>query len=121
MKPLLKKDIESFLKRFDNFVDAEFRSIEILCATTLKITLATQDRARGFNWITITLEFNDVTDALLLENSKLSHVDMSEGITLLYENNQFAFGISSYSNLDNITDSICYIKADSLKYLEGAF
>lgn len=121
MKPLLKKDIDAFLKRFDNFIDAELRFIEIVSATTIKITLAAQDSARGFDWITLTLEFNGISDAMLLENSKLSHVDMSEGITLLCENNLFAFGIGSYNDLRNITDSLCYIKADSLKYLQGEF
>jgi hypothetical protein len=121
MKPLLKKDIDAFLKRFDNFIDAEFRSIEVVSATTVKITLAAQDNARGFDWITLTLEFNGISNALLLENSKLSHVDMSEGITILCENNLFAFCIGSYNDLRNITDSLCYIKADSLKYLQGEF
>ena len=121
MRPLLKKDCDPFLKRFNNFIDAEFRFIEVVSATTVKITLAAQDGARGFDWITVTLEFNGITDALLLENSKLSHVDMSEGITLLCENNLFAFGIGSYNNLCNITDSLCYIKADSLKYSQGEF
>lgn len=121
MKPLLKKEIDAFLKRFDNFIDTEFRSIEVVSAATVKITLAAQDRARGFDWITVNLEFNGITDALLLENSKLSHVDMSEGITLLCEENRFAFGIGKYNTLSNITDSLCYIKADSLKYLQGEF
>lgn len=121
MRPLLKKDCDAFLKRFDNFIDAELRSIEIISANSVKITLAAQDGAREFDWITVTLEFNGIKGALLLENSKLSHVDMSEGITLLCEENRFAFGIGSYTNLRNITDSVCYIKADSLKYLQGEF
>ncbi|MBE0513514.1 hypothetical protein [Sulfurimonas sp.] len=121
MRPLLKKDCNAFLKRFDNFIDAELRFIEVVSATTVKITLAAQDNARGFDWITLTLEFNGIKGALLLENSKLSHVDMSEGITLLCEESRFAFGIGSYTNLRNITDSLYYIKADSLKYLQGEF
>ena len=118
MKPLLKKDIESFLKRFDNFIDSEFKSIEIISPTTLKITLTTQDSLRGFDWISVELEFNKVSDAKLIENSKLPYLDMSQGITLLSSENQFSFAVGSSSN---IVDSVCYIKAESLKYLEGAF
>lgn len=121
MKPLLKKDIEGFLKRFGSFVDAEFRSIEILSPTSLKITLAAQDSAREFDWITVDLEFNGINDAKLLDNSKLSYIDTNEGITLISENSRFAFAIGGYSNFSNITDSACYIKADSLKYKEGIF
>lgn len=120
MKPLLDKNLTPFLKRFDGFIDAELRSIEIVSPTTVKITLAAQDSARGFDWITIELEFNGVNDARVLDNSKLSHIDMSNGITLIYADNQFVFGVGDY-NYSNITDSICYIKAISLKYLEGGF
>ncbi|MDD5373486.1 MAG: hypothetical protein PHO62_08680 [Sulfurimonas sp.] len=120
MKPLLDKNLTPFLKRFDNFLDAEFRSIEIVSPTVIKIALAAQDSARGFDWITIELEFNGVNDARVPDNSKLSHIDMSKGITLVYADNQFIFGVGDY-NCSNITDSICYIKAISLKYLEGEF
>ncbi|MCK9453674.1 hypothetical protein [Sulfurimonas sp.] len=121
MKPLLKKDIEGFLKRFNSFIDSEFRSIEIISPTALKITLATQDSARGFDWITVNMEFSNISDAQLPKSSKLQHLDMDEGITLISEDNQFGFGVGSYSSFSNITDSVCYIKADSIKYLEGQF
>ena len=80
VKPLLKKDLSAFLKRFDGFKDAELRSIEIISPTIVKITLAVQDSAREFDWITIKLELSEIIDARLLENSKLPHVDMSVGI-----------------------------------------
>ena len=121
MKPLLKKDIDDFLKRFDNFIDSELRSIDIVSPTTVKITLAAQDSARGFDWITVELEFGNILDAKLIENSKLPYIDMSEGITIISYEKQFAFGVGNYNNFSNITDSTCYIKADSLKYLEGLF
>ncbi|DAB27572.1 MAG: hypothetical protein A2513_01230 [Sulfurimonas sp. RIFOXYD12_FULL_33_39] len=121
MKPLLKKDIESFLKRFESFVDSELRSINIISPSIVKITLATQDSARGFDWITLELEFNGISDAKLVENSKLVHVDMSDGVSLIFADNQFTFAISCYNSASNITNSICYIKATSIKYIEGLF
>ena len=121
MRPLLKKEIDAFLDRFGAFVDSEFRSIEILSPDSIKITLSAQDSARGFDWITVELEFGGVSDAVLPENSKLPHLDMDEGVTILSQSDLFAFGIGKYDTLSNITDSICYIKADSLKYSQGAF
>lgn len=121
MRPLLKKEIDAFLDRFGRFVDSEFRSIDILSPNSIKITLAAQDSARGFDWITVDLEFDGVSDALLPQSSKLPHIDMGEGITITSQNDLFAFGIGSYDTLTNITDSICYIKADSIKYSQGAF
>jgi hypothetical protein len=121
MRPLLKNDLESFLKRFGNFIDAEFRSIEILTPTTLKITLAAQDSARGFDWITLELEFSGVSNARLLESSKLLHADLSEGITLLFAENSFVFALGAYNSFSATANSACYIKASSLKYAEGSF
>lgn len=121
MRPLLKKEIDAFLKRFDNFIDAELRSIEIISAHSVKITLAAQDGAREFDWITVTLQFDGISDASLPENSKHHHLDMNDGITILSQNSLFGFGIGKYNTLSNITDSVCYIKADSIKYLQGEF
>ncbi|MBW6488963.1 hypothetical protein [Sulfurimonas sp.] len=121
MRPLLKNDLESFLKRFGNFIDAEFRSIEILTPTTLKITLAAQDSARGFDWITIGFEFSGVSDARLIESSKLPHADLSEGITLIHKEDSFRFALGAYNSFSAAANSACQIKASSLKYAEGSF
>ncbi len=121
MKPLLAKDIKPLLARFNNFADAELRSIEIISPTIIKITLAGQDSARGFDWLTICFEFSGVLDAKLLENSKLSLVDMSDGINIVYEDGNFVFGIGNYKNLTNIKNSVCFLISSALKYEEGAF
>ena len=119
MKPIT--NISEFLGRFDNFKNAEFRSIEILSATSMKLIFATQDSARSFDWLTIELEFSGVSDAKLLDESKLTLVDMEDGISLISSHESFAFGIGNYTNSSSITDSICYILANSLKYHEGQF
>ena len=121
MKPLLLNDIDKFLKRFGNFCDGEFRDIEVINPQTISITFATQDQARAFDWVSITLEFSGVSDAVLLENSKLNLVDMSDGISIIYENNQFYFGIGKCNNISNIKTSSCHITSSSLKYKEGSF
>jgi len=119
VKPLLAKNLKSFAQRFNNFVDGELRHVEIVTPTTISITLATQDTARAFDWITIKLEFSGVSEAKLV--GKLSFVDMSEGITLLYEDNVFALSISKCSNLSNIKTYTCHIIGADLKCQEGSF
>ena len=88
MKPLLVKDLQSFLKRFGDFVDSEFRHVEIVSQSTINIILAGQDSARGFDWVTVEFEFSGIDDARVLDNSKLSHVDMSEGISIINEDDK---------------------------------
>lgn len=121
MKPLLAKDIKPLLARFSNFIDAELRSIEIISPAIIKITLAGQDSARGFDWLIVCFEFSGVVDAKLLENSKLPLVDMSDGINIVHEDGNFAFGIGDYKSLSNIKNSICFLISSALKYEEGAF
>ncbi|KIM03512.1 MAG: hypothetical protein KU29_11715 [Sulfurovum sp. FS06-10] len=121
MKPILAQELDIFLKRFDNFNGGEFRSIEILSPTNIIVTLSGQDGARAFDWVTIKLELNGVSDAKLLEGSKLFMLDMSDGISIINDNKHFAFGIGKCTTLSSLKNSICYIICSSLKYQEGSF
>lgn len=112
MKPLLAKELTSFLDRFVNFEEAEFRNVEISNPTTIVLTFAVQDKNRSYDWISIKLEFSGVSDASLIENTKLSFVDISDGITLINDGTSFAF---------KILNSTCQIKSSSIKYEEGQF
>ena len=120
MKPLLIKELPRFIQRFNNFKNGEFRSLEVISPTTMKVVLAGQDETRAFDWISLELEFNGVSDARLLDSAKLHLVDMSEGINLIYDRN-FAFAVGEYNNLSNIKDSACYIVCRDLKYKESKF
>lgn len=122
MKPLLKNDLNTFLKRFGNFLDAELHSIEIVSPTALRVTLSAQDSARVFDWVTLVLEFSGVSDAKVPDNSKLPHIDMSGGITLLFADNAFfTFALGAYNTPLAAANSICHIKATTLKYEETSF
>lgn len=109
------------LERFCNFKDAEFRSIDIISQTEIKLTFATQDSARDFDWITVALEFNGISDAKLLKESHISLVDMSDGISIIKDENRFAFAIGECYNISTIKSASCFIIASSLKYQEGLF
>ena len=108
------------LERFEHFKDAEFRSVEILSPTHIKLVFALQDKARAYDWIRMTFDFHGVQDAKLIDESKLQFVDMSEGITLL-KDKFFLFAIGEYNSATNIKDSIFYIQADDIKYTQGNF
>ena len=121
MKPLTLNELPAFNERFSHFKDAEFRSLTITSPLQVQINLAVQDKARTFDWITITIEFNGVCDARLLENNRLSLVDMCDGANIIKDENLFAFGIGECYNIATVKSSSCYIVASSLKYEEGLF
>jgi len=111
MKPLLTNQLSAFTQRFSNFTDAEFRSFKLLSPTSMKATFALQDAGREYDWITLALEFNDITDASLIPDEQLHLIDLSQGATLKYSDS-FEFSIKG---------STFYIKAKTLKYQEGTF
>ena len=119
MKPLT--NIDKFLKRFDNFKGGEVRSIEIISPSVILITLAGQDEARSFDWITLQLECNGISDAQILDNSKLTYLDMNEGISILNTDSLLAFAVGECYNESSIKSSSCFIECSSIKYKEGLF
>ena len=121
MKPLLAKELLNFVKRFDNFIDAQIRSIDLVSPTSIVASIACQDSLRGYDWLTLKLEFSGVLDAKLLDNSKISLVDMDDGISIINEKNHFAFAIGSYNNISGIKNANTYIISSSVKYKEESF
>jgi DNA polymerase III sliding clamp (beta) subunit (PCNA family) len=121
VKPLLSSKLESFLKRFDNFRGGELRSIKVISTNTILVTIAGQDSAREFDWISMAFEFNVIIDAKLLEEEKLKLIDMSDGISIINTNNKFAFAIGECYNISSIKNSTCHIISSSLKHEEGLF
>jgi len=121
MKPLTFNELPSFLERFSHFKDAEFRSLDIISPIQTTLTFALQDKARAYDWITITLEFSGITDARFLENRQLQMLDMEDGANIIQDENLFAFGIGECYNISNIKSSSCFVVASTLKYEEGQF
>lgn len=121
MKPLLADKLDSFMERFDNFREGELRSIEVVSPTMIIITLAGQDSAREFDWISMKFEFSGVNDAKLLDSSRLSLIDMSDGVSIINNDNLFAFGIGKCYNISSIKNSTCQVIGSGLKYQEETF
>ncbi len=121
MKPLLATQLDTFLQRFDNFRGGEIRSINVISPTKILMTLAGQDSARDFDWVSIKIEFNSVNDARVIESSKLKFIDMNNGINIINNDNLFAFGINECYNVSSAKNSICFVVCTDLKFQEGAF
>lgn len=108
------------LERFEHFKDAEFRSVEIISSTQVKLIFAVQDKARAYDWITMEFDFYGVSDAKLIQDTKLQFIDTSDGISI-FKDKLFSFTIGEYNNIKNMKDSIFYIQADDIKYTQGNF
>jgi hypothetical protein len=116
MQPLNKSALKNFLQRFANFEGAIFQSLKIISATQIRVTLDVQDSAKEFDWVRLMLEFSEISDAKLMDDAKLSLVDLSEGISLLHESDSFAITFEHYETIESLKNSSFYIIAKSIKY-----
>lgn len=121
MKPLTQTAIVPFIQRFDSFRDAELRQVEVIDPFEIQVVIAAQDKAREYDWITVTLQFTGVMAANLVEENQLQYIDMQDGLSLLYEDSKFAFGIGACYNISSIETSSLYILSQSVKFEEGQF
>ena len=119
MKPLLVSTLEDFLYRFENFENSHLDEIEIISPTSINVSLSVQDRQRAFDWIGLNVLFEEVLEANLIENEKLKHVDMEDGLSIIHENGLFYFMIGDYKTANGTKDALCYVISKSLKYQEA--
>ena len=119
MKPLLHTALEDFLYRFENFTASELNEIDVISPTSIKLMVSAQDRQRSFDWIGLDFLFEEVLEANLVENEKLKHIDMDDGLTIIHENGLFYFMIGNFKTASGTKDALCYIISKSLKYQEA--
>ena len=112
MKPLLVKDLETFTKRFNSFKNGAFKNFNIISPTHFEIELLAQDEARMHDWVTVSFELTGASSANLLDNSKLSLINMDNGVSITHNGIDFAF---------NLLNSTFFIECTTIKYQEGAF
>ncbi len=121
MKPLLAKQLTELLDRIDHAIDGELISVTMNHPQNFTLELSVQDKNRGYDWINIAFEFDGIFDANLLDDSKLSLIDMSDGITMLFEEGYYAFGVGRYNNITALKSSTLFLVGKSLKYEERPF
>ena len=121
MKPLHVSGIKTFLSRFERFSLSEIKAITVKSPSVIEIQFSVQDTGRGFDWIDIAFELSNVSDAELIENSKVSYLDMSEGISIIFQENKFIFCLGKYNTLQTAKDAPLYIICESVKFKELPF
>ena len=121
MHPVLASQIEAFEARFDYAINGVLHSVTVVNPKVIVIRVSVQDEARAFDWIDLELEISGVSDARLIEDEKLKFVDMSEGMTMLYENGEVIVAIGEYDYLDAALNAPLFVRGGALKYQENSF
>jgi len=120
MKPLTPTALKKLLKRFDSFKGNEICSLTIISPLEIELELTAQDSARAFDWVKVRFLFQGVSDARLVDASKLAYLESSEGVCITYAENAYYFCLGSYTPA-SYRDAQLYIVAQSIKYDESSF
>jgi len=121
MRPLLEKQLTELLDRIDHATHGEIVSVTMNHPQNFTVELSVQDKNRGYDWINIAFEIDGIVDANLLDDNRLSMIDMSEGITLLFEDGHYALAVGSYNNIAALKSATLYLVGNSIKYEERPF
>ncbi len=121
MRPVLASEIEAFEARFDYAINGVLHAITVIDPKTMIVRLSVQDEARGFDWIDLELQISGVSDARLIDDEKLKYVDMSEGMTMLYENGEVVIAVGEYDYMEAALHAPLFIRGSALKYQENTF
>ncbi len=121
MKPLSQSSSKELLERLDSAKESELREITMMEPTSFKIELSVQDSGRGYDWTNIAFLMSGVLDANLVDDSKLSFLNTSDGISIVFEEGSVGFANSECDSLSKIRESQLYLIGSSIKYEELPF
>ncbi|MCH9814110.1 MAG: hypothetical protein K0U47_09235 [Epsilonproteobacteria bacterium] len=111
------QEINTLLEKYDNFKDAQIRSIQQLSETSKLLTLVVQDDD-GEDLNTVKIEFSNVSASRILENSVLSYLDMMSGISIIKENNLYGFAVGSGTAMLHVHNAPLYIISSDISVEE---
>lgn len=109
--------IDSLLEKYDNFKDAQIRSIDTTSDDSKIITLVVQDDD-GEDIQRVKIEFINIHNSKILINSVLAFLDMMSGISIIKEHNLYGFAIGKSNAMTNIENSPLYIIASDIRFEE---
>jgi len=107
------EEINTLLEKYNNFRDAQIRSVETPSESSKIVTIVVQDDD-GEDVNTVKIEFKNIKESRILLNNVLPFLDMMTGISIVKEHDQYGFAVGGGSAMLNIHNSPMYIIASDL-------
>jgi len=111
------EEINALLEKYNHFKYEQIRSVKWITDTSILLTLVIQDD-EGEDVESIEIEFSDIKESRLLENSVLPLMDMTSGITIIEEHGLYGFALGSGSAMLHVHNAPLYIVASGIKLKE---
>ena len=109
--------INSLLEKYDNFKDAQIRSIQALSDSSKVLTIVVQDDD-GEDIHTVKIEFINITNSQILDNSVLPYMDMGFGISIIKEHDLYGFALGKGTAMLHVLNAPLYIVASDISIEE---
>jgi hypothetical protein len=111
------EEINTLLEKYNNFKDAQIRSIQALSDNSKVLTIVVQDDD-GEDLNTVKIEFNNITNSQILDNSVLPYMDMGFGISIIKEHDLYGFALGKGTAMLHVLNAPLYIVASDIKIEE---
>jgi hypothetical protein len=109
--------ITPILEKYNNFRDAQIRSVKNLSSDSKLVTIVLQDDD-GEDLNSVELEFSAIKESRILENSVLAYMDMMSGITVVKEHGLYGFALGKGSAMLHVHNAPFFIVASALEIRE---
>jgi hypothetical protein len=107
------EEINTLLEKYNNFKDAQIRSIQALSDNSKVLTIVVQDDD-GEDLNTVKIEFNNITNSQILDNSVLPYMDMGFGISIIKEHDLYGFALGKGTAMLHVLNAPLYIVASDI-------
>jgi hypothetical protein len=109
--------INTLLEKYNNFKDAQIRSIEQLPDSSKLVTIVLQDDD-GEDLNSVKLEFSNIYESRILQNSVLPFLDMMSGLTIIKEHDRYGFALGHGTSMVHVQNAPLYIVSSEMKVEE---
>lgn len=112
------EEINTLLKKYNNFKYAQVRSIEQLTDDSRTLTIVVLDDDGEEDLHTIKIEFINIKNSRILQNNVLGYLDMSFGISIIKENNLYGFALGRGTAMLHVHNAPLFIISTDIKIEE---
>ena len=111
-------NIKEILEKYNNFKDAQIRSVENISDNSKALTIVTMDDD-GQDLDSVKLTFTNITKSRILEGHVLPFLDMMLGVSIIEEKGLYGFALGNDTSMIHVHLAPMYIVASDLEIKEN--
>lgn len=111
------QNITPILEKYNNFVDAQIRSVKNLSEDSKIVTIVLQDDD-GEDLNSVEIEFSGIRESRILDNSVLAFLDMGSGISVVKEHELYGFALGRGTAMLHVHNAPLFIVASQITMRE---